>query len=183
MSATAWTVLALLPLAGCLAAGLLAWRRGEARIAGPAALGLLVLAAALVALPPDVDAGPRWLTAVLVALTAGCAVAGGGPLTTLVFAAIDRREPPDRLHEAGRVLRGGAWIGGLERLAVFASLVAGWPEGLAVVLAVKGLGRYPELRAAEDAVRTGAAERFIIGTLVSVLWSAACAGVVVLVTR
>ena len=63
-------------------------------------------------------------------------------------------------------------------MAIFASLVAGWPEGLAVVLAVKGLGRYPELRAAEDGVRTGAAERFIIGTFASVLWACACAGVV-----
>ena len=52
---------------------------------------------------------------------------------------------------------------------------------LAVVLVVKGLGRYPELRAAEDGVRTGAAERFIIGTFASVLWACACAGIVVLV--
>jgi hypothetical protein len=79
------------------------------------------------------------------------------------------------------VLRGGTWIGALERLAIFAALVAGWPEGLAVVLALKGLGRYPELRAAEDGVRTGAAERFIIGTFTSVLWACGCAAVVVLV--
>ena len=71
--------------------------------------------------------------------------------------------------------------GGLERAAIYASLVAGWPEGIAVVLAVKGLGRYPELRAAEDGVRTGAAERFIIGTFASVLWACAAAGVVLLV--
>ena len=44
------------------------------------------------------------------------------------------------------MLRGGAWIGGLERAAVFAALASGWPEGLAVVLALKGLGRYSELR-------------------------------------
>ncbi|WP_228387820.1 hypothetical protein [Nocardioides sp. dk884] len=82
---------------------------------------------------------------------------------------------------AGSVLRGGTWIGVLERAAVYASLVAGWPEGIAVVLAVKAFGRYPELRAAEDGVRTGAAERFIIGTFASVLWAGACAAVVVLV--
>ena len=58
-----------------------------------------------------------------------------------------------------------------------AALVAGWPEGTAVVLALKGLGRYPELRNAG----TGAvAERFIIGTFASVLWAAACAACVVL---
>jgi hypothetical protein len=87
----------------------------------------------------------------------------------------DRRPHPRSMHRAGEVLRGGAWIGLLERAGVFASLVAGWPEGLAIVLGLKGLGRYPELRNQE---RTGAAERFIIGTFTSVLWAAACAGVV-----
>jgi hypothetical protein len=57
---------------------------------------------------------------------------------------------------------------------VAGTLLVGWPEGLAVVLAVKGLGRYPELR------RPGAAERFIIGTFTSVLWAAGAAGVVAL---
>jgi hypothetical protein len=79
------------------------------------------------------------------------------------------------MRRAGEVLRGGAWIGALERAGIFVSLVAGWPEGLAIVLGLKGLGRYPELRNEE---RTGAAERFIIGTFTSVLWAAACAGVV-----
>ena len=45
------------------------------------------------------------------------------------------------------------------------------------MLAVKGLARYPELRAQ---ARPGVAERFIIGTFASVLWSLACAGVTVL---
>jgi hypothetical protein len=39
---------------------------------------------------------------------------------------------------------------------------------------VKGLGRFAELRA------PAAAERFIVGTLASGLWAAACVGVVVL---
>jgi len=58
--------------------------------------------------------------------------------------------------------------------AIAGTLLAGWPEGLAVVLAVKGLGRFAELRA------PAAAERFILGTLASALWSVACVGVVVL---
>ena len=44
------------------------------------------------------------------------------------------------------MLRGGAWVGYLERAAISATLLAGWPEGMALVLAVKGVGRYPELR-------------------------------------
>ena len=39
------------------------------------------------------------------------------------------------------------------------------------MLALKGLGRYPELRAAEAASAPAPAERFIIGTFVSVLWA------------
>ena len=68
------------------------------------------------------------------------------------------------------VLRGGAWIGFLERGAVAATLLAGWPEGIALVLAVKGVGRYSELREAN------APEAFIIGTLASLLWAGAAAG-------
>ncbi len=67
------------------------------------------------------------------------------------------------------VLRGGAAIGVLERLCVVLGIVAGFPEVLAIVVAVKGLGRFTELAAAE------ARERFIIGTLASLLWASACA--------
>ena len=120
----------------------------------------------------------------LVGLGGALATSGGGPLTGLVFDLVDRREPPaESMEEAGHVLRGGAWIGALERVAIFATLVAGWPEGLAVVLALKGVGRYPELRSADAGVHTGTAERFIIGTFTSVLWACACAGVVALLLR
>ena len=56
----------------------------------------------------------------------------------------------------------------LERLAVFGTLAAGSPEGIAVVLAVKGLGRFGELKV------PAAPERFMIGTFASVLWACAC---------
>ena len=95
----------------------------------------------------------------------------------LVFSLVDRPatpEGPGRVVEAAEILRGGAWIGSLERAAIYATLVAGWPEGVAVVLGLKGLGRYQELRG--DPV-TGTAERFIIGTFSSVLWAVACAAV------
>jgi hypothetical protein len=109
-----------------------------------------------------------------IALVAGVlAVVGGGLVTTQVLGMVET----EGVRRAGDVLRGGAWIGSLERLAVFVTLIAGWGPGLAIVLAVKGLGRYPELRNQED---TGAAERFIIGTFTSVLWAAACAGLAVL---
>jgi uncharacterized membrane-anchored protein len=117
----------------------------------------------------DVDAGVLGLFAIVLA------VAGGSVVTTAVFDVVDEQsadEAADSIEAAGQILRGGTWIGALERLAVFGSLVIGMPSGVALVLAVKGLGRYPELRSGK---RPATAERFIIGTLVSVLWAATCA--------
>ena len=182
MSAESWGALVLVLLGFALACSLAAWSSAGRRIWAPGALLVLVAAAAVAAAPEVVVIDGHGLTTLLVVLGGLLAVAGGGPLTALVFDLVDRRElRADSMEQAGSVLRGGAWIGALERAAIYATLVAGWPEGVAVVLAVKGLGRYPELRAAEDGVRTGAAERFIIGTFASVLWACACAGVVVLI--
>jgi hypothetical protein len=137
-------LVAALALAG--AAGLLAWR-AEA-----------------------VGAGAAELAVVLAMLGA---VAAGGPVATAVLRLAESpNAPPGTPSPANPlVLRGGAWIGVLERLAIGVSVLLQWPEGAVLALAVKGLGRYPELRT------PGAAERFIIGTFASVLWACGCAGV------
>ena len=132
---------------------------------------LVGLALAVAWFYADPDGSPDSLVTVVAGLVA---VTGGGLVTTQVFGLVDKGSPPRR---TGEVLRGGAWIGALERLGVYVALVAGWGPGLAIVLAVKGLGRYPELRSQED---SGAAERFIIGTFTSVLWAVACVGLAVL---
>jgi hypothetical protein len=143
------------------------------RVYAVTALALLTVALGVVWFGDPASSSEQGRHVVL--LVAGVlAVTGGGLVTTQVFALVDKDSHTVR---AGEVLRGGAWIGALERLAVFVTLIAGWGPGLAIVLAVKGLGRYPELRNQED---TGAAERFIIGTFASVLWAAACAGLAVL---
>ena len=72
-----------------------------------------------------------------------------------------------------RIRRGGAIIGVLERLAVCLAILAGQPVAIAYVVAIKGLGRFAELK--ETPV---AAERFIIGTLTSMLWAAGVAALV-----
>lgn len=119
---------------------------------------------------------------VLLLLAGGLAAAGGGPLTTSVLSLVDRGNTrAQSTQKAGEVLRGGALIGALERTAIYASMVAGFPEGLAIVLAIKGLARYPELRSPDQPASVtpqAVAERFIIGTFTSVLWSVACAGLV-----
>lgn len=79
-------------------------------------------------------------------------------------------EPPSGTMnpEAVAILRGGAWLGILERLAITGALLAGYPYGIAVVVAIKGLGRYAELR--DQPI---ASERFVVGTLASLIWSVA----------
>jgi hypothetical protein len=164
------------------------------------AAALLAASAAAGAAADDVSGWQRAAAAVLGVLVA---VTAGSHVVRAVFR-LTRREirlvragavtPPPPVAEGGTeggadggaldleapgsVLRGGAWIGDLERGAVSATLLAAFPEGLALVLAVKGVGRYPELR---DAGRAGgrsadAPEEFIIGTLASLLWAAAAAG-------
>jgi hypothetical protein len=166
-------VLVLLALTAVL--GLLLTAQGE-RVRPPwgAAVlaGLLAAAAGLAWAGGDAPTGLAE-TAALGAVLA--AVAGGGPVATAVLRAAD----PAAVGVSGgpqdpAILRGGAWIGVLERTAVAVTLLVGSAEGLVVVLAVKGLGRYAELRA------PAAAERFILGTLASALWAAACVGVAVL---
>jgi hypothetical protein len=110
-----------------------------------------------------------------VALSILTSLVTGGPIAKALLRLADPGTPvapkgPARTN----VLTGGAWIGALERVAVTTTLLARWPEGLALILAVKGLGRYPELRNADQ---PGTAERFIIGTFGSTLWAAACAGI------
>lgn len=133
------------------------------------------------------------MTEVLVfALALLLSAAGGVFLVPVVLGMAPSR---DRLRQrAASLLRGGLVIGVLERLAITASILLGYPAGIAVIVAIKGLGRYPELRgaavvppstpgaqpspdAAREAAELGAAvsERFIIGTLASLLWAVACA--------
>lgn len=123
------------------------------------------------------------LKILVVVVIAVATVWGGSPLVRLLFRLADRSErtaaveeqtqPTGPIQAAASQLRGGFWIGLLERLAIFATIMAGYGGGLIVILGVKSLARYPELRA-ED--RRGAAERFIIGTFASSLVAAAGAG-------
>lgn len=139
------------------------------------ALAGITAVAALAGVRPGSAPAP-WSDAALVAAGVLAALTGGGPVTEAVLrrAASGASPAIDPGTEGTVLLRGGAWIGALERVGVCVAVLAAAPEGVAVVLAVKGLGRYPELR------HPGASERFIIGTLASLLWAGAAAGVVLL---
>ncbi|MBB5511918.1 hypothetical protein HD598_000605 [Neomicrococcus aestuarii] len=88
------------------------------------------------------------------------------------ISAVELKSLSEENTEHDPVLRGGLWIGLLERIAVTTTLLVGWPEGIAIVLGVKGLGRFKELG------KEGAAERFILGTFASVLWACASYGII-----
>ncbi|AWG01805.1 hypothetical protein DZF92_13155 [Clavibacter michiganensis subsp. insidiosus] len=184
----AWVVLCVLATASLVLALLAVRSPGTGTVAGSAAaLGAaVVLGLALEGLASPLVVGYLGLVAVVLA------VLGGGSASTVVLALATRGSVPPgayggilvppRGHEddpsairrpTREVLRGGATIGMLERLAVVAVLLAGYPEALAVVIAIKGVGRFSELGEAAEA-----RERFIIGTLVSWLWAATCAAVV-----
>lgn len=176
MTAQDYGHLAMALLGVALVAAVPGWTLAGRVIWPPFSLLVLLAALAVAGGAPEIAFADEATTALAVGLAGALAVVGGGPATTLLFRLVDRESVslPDSIQGAAAVLRGGLWIGLLERAAVFACLVAGFPEGVAIALAVKGLGRYPELRA------PGAAERFIVGTFASVLWASTCAGVVLL---
>lgn len=147
------------------------------------ATGLLA-AAVIVVLIPGQHA-PVVFRMLIGVVTLALAVLGGWPASQLVLTLATRSTTrpsphdgilvpaftPDGASTTREVLRGGTTIGVLERLAAAGTIMAGFPEGLAVLIAIKGVGRFTELSEAEGR------ERFIIGTLTSIIWACVCAGI------
>ena len=174
-----WAVALILAIAAvcCMIATLRTPRRPLVYTAA----GLLGLAFLLVALPQQ---GAPLVFRVLIGVVAlVLSVVGGGPAAQLALALATRSTSVPGVHggivvhdrvsgleETREVLRGGTTIGYLERFATTGSIMAGFPEALGVLIAIKGVGRFTELEAPE------ARERFIIGTLVSLIWACVCAG-------
>jgi hypothetical protein len=169
----------VLPLV--LAAAHIGHRTGAnllAAAATPAVLGVVAVLALLTDRAEGAAAVITHCLSVVVAVTGGTLLVRGALLLGGIEPwQLDTRPPAPApatddtpAEPVATPLRGGRVIGYLERVAVVAALGMRWPEAIAIVLAVKGLGRYPELR------EPGAAEQFIIGTLASVLWAAAVAG-------
>ena len=171
-----WTMLLALT-ASSLAFAILAARKP--RHAWVAA-GLLAIAIAMASL--GTQPAPTAVAVTLSLLCIALAVAGGGPAVNLTLNLAGGSPTGEHggilvrtdgtaatampRHE---VLRGGATIGILERFATAAAIMAGHPEAIAVIVALKGVGRFTELEASE------ARERFIIGSLMSLIWACASA--------
>ncbi|CAN5306684.1 MULTISPECIES: hypothetical protein [Microbacteriaceae] len=181
-------VLAIAVIAAALAVCLAAIRF---RLPSLALLAAVPVIAGLVGLAfrAGVPAPSNAVAVVAGILLALLGIIGGSPVTIAVLGFSSRGSAPAVAGEHGgivvnegvppemhraEVLRGGTIIGYLERLALIAAIVLGHLEIVAVLIAVKGLGRFSELDSPE--IR----ERFIIGTLVSLVWAGACALLIVL---
>lgn len=151
------------------------------------ATGFVVLALIVVAvLPWNI---PPLFGVILALLAVALAAFGGNPVVRWVLRAADGGKTPEGTrggilvelmaeHDASppaprqeEILRGGTTIGYLERLAAALAIVVGFPAAIAVIVALKGVGRFTEL--ATPAAR----ERFIVGTLASLLWACVVAGI------
>lgn len=143
----------------------------------PVTLGLLAHAFGLAVAAPN----PILLSLFGIAVFA-LGVVAGSPLTLFVIRMVEKAPAREGLHGGivttaapkREVLRGGAAIGYLERLAFIGCVAIGHVEGVAILIAIKGLGRFSDLTSPE------AQERFILGTLVSLIWAGACAALIVL---
>lgn len=146
----------------------------------PMVIAGILVAVALVAVVVAPPAGmPVLVAAPLTILGIIAATIGGNPFTrrALDIATGDRvRETADGgilivaangadPEHARTLMRGGTVIGYLERIAAVVAITVGFPEAIAALIAVKGIGRFPELAESE------ARERFIIGTVASLLWA------------
>ncbi len=150
-------------------------------------ISAIALGVAFLAVAVPGPAAPPIVKILLGVAVLALSVVGGGPAAQLVLAlasrgsvtagahggiVIDQRATAENPYGGTReVLRGGTFIGYLERFATAGSIMAGFPEAIAVVIAIKGVGRFTELEASE------ARERFILGTLVSLIWACVCAGI------
>ena len=175
---------AILLVAGAIVASILAERLRLPALALfallPIGVGLIGVVFGIRMAPPH----PAFL-GVLALEIAALGVIAGSPLTVFVLRLATRKpdvlgehggilvEAKDGHGEAREVLRGGTTIGYLERFAIVGAIAVGHVEVIAAVIAIKGLGRYSELDSA------AARERFIIGTLVSMIWASLCAALIV----
>lgn len=174
------SIFLFLALCGALVLVLVSMRR-PTTLPLAVATGLVVISLIIVAVSPlNV---PTLMGVLLAVLATALGVMGGNPISRRILEIATRGHVRDGAHggiiltEAaaregdpdgapGReVMRGGTTIGYLERLSIVVALIAGFPEAIAIVVAVKGVGRFSELSAAESR------ERFIIGTLASLLWA------------
>jgi len=186
MDVIVWTI-AVVVLWIAVALSIFALRPGRHWLVVPAAIPVMAIIIAGLFGPATAAPHPALAVTAGVGLTL-LGVIGGSPIVSVLLGAAttrgnaqlgahggilvrDVRSPAPAQRE---ILRGGTTIGYLERFALIGSVVAGQPGAVAVIVAVKGLGRYSEL---ENEL---ARERFIIGSLASLTWAGLCTAAIMM---
>jgi hypothetical protein len=185
------TIISIVVVAVALVLTAVASGRSRHWLVAPAAV-VVVVAIIVLALAPLPLADNRVASVALAIGFGAIGVLGGSPVVALVLrfaqgnvelgdhggivvADPEAAAPKNAAVPRREILRGGATIGYLERAALIGAVAAGQASAVAVIVAIKGLGRFSELDDSE------ARERFIIGTLTSLIWAGACAAAAVLV--
>jgi len=137
------------------------------------AVHLLFVILAAIVLSPDPLSNGRQILQRLVAseklylyLSIYIAVTiGGGYFVQKITQYFMRQIDQELVSEKPGLPNAGKYIGWLERSLVLTFVVAGYPDGVGLLLAAKALARYPEIK---SDVKGHFAEYFLIGTLTSV---------------
>lgn len=156
-----------------------AWLVVRWRWGADLAMGLLVIVSAIMLLA---DGGPNRAAAIIAAMGVAVLLAHSSNEVCRDVIARARTAPVERVALEGDhavtesmpapQLRGGRFIGPLERWLIVALALVG-AEGVIVgLMAAKGIGRFPEISG--DRGRGSTAEEFLVGSLVS--WTLAGAG-------
>lgn len=100
----------------------------------------------------------------------------GNVVVRLVLAATDTINPArGPSHDATKTLKGGRLLGPMERVFIVGLGLAGNVVAAGIVIAAKGLLRWPELQARRDATDGPSidevTEYFLVGSFVSWLWA------------
>lgn len=146
-----------------------AWGGGRGSLVRAAALALS-LVPLLAAGVPEPTVGEQALAVI------GTGLLMGGPSNDAVAALLTlvREGAAGAEGAGGALLRGGRWIGALERVLVLVLAFSDVPAAVGAVVAAKGVIRFPEIsRDAGEGTNGGAkAEEFLIGSFSSWLLAA-----------
>lgn len=142
-----------------------------ARLAHTGLLLLIVAVCVLVSRPlGSRAAGVSAAVGIVIFLT----VPANQVVSDILAVARQHPEKDEEPHDSGVPMRGGRWIGPLERLLILLLASVEAPAAVAAIVAAKGIIRFPEISKDQEGQK---AEEFLIGSFSS--WILAVLGAVV----
>ncbi|MBO3725218.1 beta-carotene 15,15'-monooxygenase [Actinomyces bowdenii] len=150
---------------------------GACAILAQPAPGRLVAAAGAVGVVLLLAGPANEAVSALLVLARGARGGGGGlvPGPAPGPGAVPAPGPAGQGGSAAGAMRGGRWIGPLERILILLLAGAGANEAVAAIVAAKGVIRFPEISKDEGGRK---AEEFLVGSLAS--WTLAALGIMLI---